>query len=153
MAVQESNQRWCSDGFEFGCDDGEKLRVTFALDCCDREAIDWAASTGGYDKSTVQDVMSGATEKRFGDKAPEQTIQWLTDNGSAYTAHETRQFAIELNLKPFTTAVSSPQSNGMAERFVKTIGDAANLLIECMMVFLRCSSGFCFYQLSLLFSY
>ncbi len=26
-------------------------------------------------------------------------------------------------------------------------------LSKCMMVFLRCSSGFCFYQLSLLFSY
>ena len=51
------------------------------MDCCDREAIDWAASTGGYDKATVQDVMLGAIEKRFGDKVPEQSIQWLTDNG------------------------------------------------------------------------
>ncbi|EEG2585974.1 DDE-type integrase/transposase/recombinase, partial [Salmonella enterica subsp. enterica serovar Kentucky] len=79
-----------------------------------------AASTGGYDKATVQDVMSGAIEKRFGDR-PERPIQWLTDNGSAYTTHETRQFARELNLEPCTTAVSSPQSNGMAERFVKTM--------------------------------
>ncbi|HAN5978856.1 TPA: IS3 family transposase [Escherichia coli] len=118
ISVKESDQRWCSDGFEFGCDDGEKLRVTFVLDCCDREAIDWAASTGGYDKATVQDVMLGAIEKRFGDKVPEQFIQWLTDNGSAYRAHETRQFARELNLKPCTTAI---QSNGMAERFVKTM--------------------------------
>ncbi|HAV8063068.1 TPA: IS3 family transposase [Escherichia coli] len=62
ISVKESDQRWCSDGFEFGCDDGEKLRVTFVLDCCDREAIDWAASTGGYDKATVQDVMLGAIE-------------------------------------------------------------------------------------------
>ncbi|MCR1247557.1 hypothetical protein WB252_24740, partial [Escherichia coli] len=31
VAVKESNQRWCSDGFEFRCDNGEKLRVTFAL--------------------------------------------------------------------------------------------------------------------------
>lgn len=53
IAVAESNMCWCSDGFEFGCDNGEKLRVTFVLDCCDREAIDWAASTGGYDSSTV----------------------------------------------------------------------------------------------------
>ncbi|HAX9985090.1 TPA: IS3 family transposase [Escherichia coli] len=121
ISVKESDQRWCSDGFEFGCDDGEKLRVTFVLDCCDREAIDWAASTGGYDKATVQDVMLGAIEKRFGDKVPEQSIQWLTDNGSAYRAHETRRFARELNLKPCTTAISSPQSNGMAERFVKTM--------------------------------
>ena len=37
VTVGESNQRWCSDGFEFSCDNGEKLRVTFALDCCDRE--------------------------------------------------------------------------------------------------------------------
>ncbi|WP_245675232.1 integrase core domain-containing protein, partial [Candidatus Erwinia dacicola] len=45
----------------------------------------------------------------------------LTDNGSAYTAHDTRRFARERNLAPCTTAVSSPQSNGMAERFVKTM--------------------------------
>ena len=107
IAVAESNQRWCSDGFEFGCDDGEKLRVTFALDCCDREAIDWAASTGGYDSMTVQDVMLGAVEKRFGATLPDKPVQWLTDNGSAYTAHDTRKFATELNLEACTTAVSS----------------------------------------------
>ncbi|WP_159330498.1 IS3 family transposase, partial [Klebsiella pneumoniae] len=28
VAVGESNQRWCSDGFGFSCDNGEKLRVT-----------------------------------------------------------------------------------------------------------------------------
>lgn len=100
---------------------GEKLRVTFALDCFDRDAIDWAASTGGYDSSTVQDVMLRSVEKRFGDRLPDTPVQWLTDNGSAYTAHETRRFARELNLEPCTTAMSSPQSNGMAKRFVKTI--------------------------------
>ncbi|HAK4778208.1 TPA: IS3 family transposase [Salmonella enterica] len=121
IAVAESDMRWCSDGFEFGCDNGEKLRVTFALDCCDREAIDWAASTGGYDSSTVQDVMLRSVEKRFGGRLPDRPVQWLTDNGSAYTAHETRKFARELNLELCTTAVSSPQSNGMVERFVKTM--------------------------------
>ncbi len=121
ISVKESDQRWCSDGFGLGCDDGTKLRVTFALDCCNREAIDWAASTGGYDKATVQDVMSGATEKRSGDKGPERPTQWLTDNGSAYRAHETRQFARALNLESCTTAVSSPQCNGMEERFEKTM--------------------------------
>ncbi|UAN24699.1 DDE-type integrase/transposase/recombinase (plasmid) [Enterobacter sp. JBIWA003] len=60
-------------------------------------------------------------EKRFGDRLPDTPVQWLTDNGSAYTAHETRRFARELNLEPCTTVVSSPQSNGMAERFVKTM--------------------------------
>lgn len=38
IAVERSNLRWCSDGFEIGCDNGEKVRVAFALDCCGREA-------------------------------------------------------------------------------------------------------------------
>ncbi|HBA7563309.1 TPA: IS3 family transposase [Escherichia coli] len=121
VAVKESNQRWCSDGFEFRCDNGEKLRVTFALDCCDREALYWAVTTGGFDSETVQDVMLGAVERRFGNELPASPVEWLTDNGSCYRANETRQFARMLGLEPKNTAVRSPESNGMAESFVKTI--------------------------------
>ncbi|WP_187469090.1 IS3-like element IS2 family transposase [Escherichia coli] len=121
VAVKESNQRWCSDGFEFRCDNGEKLRVTFALDCCDREALHWAVTTGGFDSETVQDVMLGAVERRFGNDLPSSPVEWLTDNGSCYRANETRQFARMLGLEPKNTAVRSPESNGIAESFVKTI--------------------------------
>ncbi|EPX8466668.1 IS3 family transposase [Escherichia coli] len=121
VAVKESNQRWCSDGFEFRCDNGEKLRVTFALDCCDREALHWAFTTGGFDSETVQDVMLGAVERRFGNELPASPVEWLTDNGSCYRANETRQFARMLGLEPKNTAVRSPESNGIAESFVKTI--------------------------------
>ncbi|MEX1685008.1 IS3 family transposase, partial [Escherichia coli] len=121
VAVKESNQRWCSDGFEFRCDNGEKLRVTFALDCCDREALHWAVTTGGFDSETVQDVMPGAVERRFGNELPASPVEWLTDNGSCYRANETRQFARMLGLEPKNTAVRSPESNGIAESFVKTI--------------------------------
>ncbi len=62
VAVGKSNQQWCSDGFEFTGDNGKKLRVTFALDGCERGTLHWAASTGGYDSGTVQDVMLGAVE-------------------------------------------------------------------------------------------
>ncbi|HGT8201090.1 TPA: IS3 family transposase [Escherichia coli] len=121
VAVKESNQRWCSDGFEFCCDNGERLRVTFALDCCDREALYWAVTTGGFDSETVQDVMLGAVERRFGNELPASPVEWLTDNGSCYRANETRQFARMLGLEPKNTAVRSPESNGIAESFVKTI--------------------------------
>ncbi|MPW11607.1 IS3 family transposase [Paraburkholderia sp. CNPSo 3155] len=122
VAVAKSNQRWCSDGFEFRCDNGEPLRVTFALDCCDREAMSWAATTGGHSGDVVRDVMLAAVENRFGNvlKAPTE-IEWLTDNGSGYTAEKTRDFASGIGLKPLTTPVCSPQSNGMAESFVKTM--------------------------------
>ncbi|EMX8254641.1 IS3 family transposase [Escherichia coli] len=121
VAVKESNQRWCSDGFEFRCDNGEKLRVTFALDCCDREALHWAVTTGGFNSETVQDVMLGAVERRFGNELPASPVEWLTDNGSCYRANETRLFARMLGLEPKNTAVRSPESNGIAESFVKTI--------------------------------
>ncbi|MDE4730454.1 IS3 family transposase [Klebsiella quasipneumoniae subsp. similipneumoniae] len=121
VAVKESNQRWCSDGFEFRCDNEEKPRVTFALDCCEREALHWAVTTGGFDSETVQDVMLGAVERRFGSELPASPVEWLTDNGSCYRANETRLFARMLGLELKNTAVRSPESNGIAESFVKTI--------------------------------
>ena len=48
-------------------------------------------------------------------------IEVLSDNGSAYTAKETRLFARQLGLKSCFTPVASPQSNGMSEAFVKTL--------------------------------
>lgn len=32
------NTRWRSDGLEIAAENGERVRVAFALDCCDREA-------------------------------------------------------------------------------------------------------------------
>lgn len=65
--------------------------------------------------------MLGAVEKRFGRQLPTESLGWLTDNGSAYRTYETRAFARLLRLKPCTTAVRSPESNGIAESFVETI--------------------------------
>jgi putative transposase len=52
---------------------------------------------------------------------PATPVQWLSDNGSAYTAEQTRLFVRQIGFQPVTTPVRSPQSNGMAESFVKTI--------------------------------
>jgi putative transposase len=122
VAVEQSNLRWCSDGFEIGCDNGEKVRVAFALDCCDREVLGHVATTEGIKGEDVQDLMITAVEYRFGpvNRLPE-TIEWLSDNGSSSIAHETKSLAREMGLEPRTTPVRSPQSNGMAEAFVHTI--------------------------------
>ena len=39
VAVKESDTRWCSDGLELSFDNGERVRVAFALDCCEREIM------------------------------------------------------------------------------------------------------------------
>lgn len=87
-----------------------------------REAMGHVATTGGITAEDVQDLMVDTVEHRYGqvNRVPEP-IEWLTDNGSCYTARNTRAFARGIGLIPRTTPVSSPQSNGMAEAFVRTL--------------------------------
>ena len=55
--MDERNRRWCSDGFEIGCDNGERVRVALALDCCDREAMNFlVAKSLGIGTGTVQRI-------------------------------------------------------------------------------------------------
>jgi len=56
-----------------------------------------------------------------GDQLPVTPVQSLSNNGSAYTAEQTRLFAWQIGFQPVTTPVRSPKSNGMAESLVKTI--------------------------------
>ncbi len=121
VAVPERNTRWCSDGFEIGCDSSERVRVAFALDCCDREAMSFVGTTGGISGDDVRVLMVAAVEHRFDrvNRLP-RPVEWLSDNGSPYVARDTRSFAREIGLLPRTTPLESPQSNRMAEAFVRT---------------------------------
>jgi transposase InsO family protein len=120
VATLRSNVRWCSDGLEFTCWNGEIVRVAFALDCHDREVIGWVATTAGICGEMIRDMMVECVEKRFGAFRAPYRVQWLSDNGSIFAAHKTVETALALNLEPCFTPVESPESNGMAEAFVKT---------------------------------
>jgi len=116
-----SNFRWCSDGFEFTCWNGDIIRGGFVIDAHAREAIAWrAAANAGISGSDVRDMMLESVEKRFGEPRAPNTIEFLSDNGSPYTAAETQKFAGQVNLVSHFTPVASPESNGVAEAFVKT---------------------------------
>jgi transposase InsO family protein len=116
-----SNLRWCSDGLEFACWNGEVVRAAFVIDAHDHEIIAWRAVTSaGISGSDVRDMMLDAVETRFGAMRTPHTIEFLADNGSAYTAQDTRVFATQLGLMPCFAPIASPESNGMAEAFVKT---------------------------------
>ena len=43
VMVMRSNLRWCSDGLEFSCWNGEVIRLAFIIDAFDREIIAWTA--------------------------------------------------------------------------------------------------------------
>jgi Integrase core domain len=77
-----SNCRWCSDTLEFACWNGEVVRVAFALDCHDRKAISWVATTAGISGEMIRDMMVRCIERRFGAIRAPHPVQWLSDNGS-----------------------------------------------------------------------
>src|SRR5215831_13290124 len=117
-----SNQRWCSDVFLIPCWSGEVLSVAFAIDCHDREVPAWVASPRPLTGADIRTLMDKALWARFGEaalKAP-HAVQWLSDNAPQYTATASVLYAHELGLVPITTPAYSPQSNGLAEAFVKT---------------------------------
>jgi len=65
VAVQASDQRWCSDGFEIKCDSGETVTATFAKDCCDREVLAWRAWQGkGLPGEPVREMLIEAVESK-----------------------------------------------------------------------------------------
>ena len=116
-----SNTRWCSDGFYISCDNGERVQVAFSLDTCDREAMRFVASNKGIDGQMIEDLMAETMLYRFGNVGHlPHKVQWLSDNGPCYVARKTVKFGASIGLEICTTRPYSPESNGMAEAFVKT---------------------------------
>jgi putative transposase len=117
-----SNERWCSDVLEIVCWNGEIVQLGFALDCHDREALAHVAAPRDLRGGDIQQLMQRAVASRFGaGERPDAPLQWLSDNGSIYTALDTLITAERLHLVPITTPAASPQSNGMSEAFVNTL--------------------------------
>ena len=109
-----SNQRWSSDVLEIGCWNGEVVRVAFAIDTCDREIIAWHATTGGISGEMVRDLMLACVERRFAAIRAPYPVQWLADNGSAYTAAETLVFAAALASLPASPQCAVPKATALA---------------------------------------
>ena len=121
IIADSSNSRWCSDVFEIKCFNGEHIQVCFILDCHDREIISYTATSGYINSDMVCDMALCGMEYRFGRvNALPEPIEWLTDNGPCYTSRKTKGFLMELGFAVCNTPPYSPESNGMAESFVKT---------------------------------
>lgn len=78
------------------------------------------ATTAAITGKMMRDLMAEVVEHRFGGgttRVP-HPIEWLSDNGPPYTAHETREFGHSPGLLVCTTPAYSPESNGMTECFV-----------------------------------
>ena len=83
VVTMRSNLRWCSDGFESTCWNGDIVRGAFIIDAHDREIIAWhAIAHAGISGSDVRDMMLAAVEARFGGHRAPHRVEMLSDNGS-----------------------------------------------------------------------
>lgn len=120
VITMKSDMRYASDIFHISCWNGDLVRVAFVIDCCDREVIAAYATMGGMSGAQIRDLMVKTVEKRFGGEIPcGHAVQWLSDNGPQYAAHETVAFGRELGFLVCTTPAYCPESNGLAEGFIK----------------------------------
>ena len=121
IITPKSNMRWCSDCFEIICFNGEKVYVSFVLDCCDREVISFVSHSRPLLSDDIQSLMIMAVERRFGRLHTGREIEFLSDRGSIYRSYAVQLLARRIGLKSCFTRAYSPESNGMSEAFVKTI--------------------------------
>jgi putative transposase len=115
IAVQRSDQLYCSDGFEIGYVNDEKVRMTFSPACCDREAIAFAANTAGISGELMRVVMVQTRLERFGE-GPQlpHAAEWLSDYGCGYSARENARPCGRLRNDPVphTVALAAEQWHG-----------------------------------------
>ena len=109
VVMLRSNLRWCSDGLEFACWNGDIIRAAFLIDAHDREVIAWRAVSGvGISGSDIRDMLLEAVERRFGACRVPEVIEVLLTMG-----------AFTLRRKPGSSpanSASSPASRRLAAR-------------------------------------
>ncbi len=63
VIMMRSSFRWCSDGLDFTCSNGDVIRAAFLLNTHDREVIAWrAVANAGISGSDVRDMLLGAVK-------------------------------------------------------------------------------------------
>jgi putative transposase len=121
VITARSNLRYCTDIFEIRCWNGEKVFTAFSLDCHDRELMSYVAEKRPLYHGDIIRLMDQTVTHRFGEfieRLPNR-IQWLSDQGPQFKADQTVRYGEDWGFDVRTTPAYSPESNGMAEAFVK----------------------------------
>ena len=83
--MDERNRRWCSEGFEIGCDNGERVRVVFARSSpVHREVVDLVYYHGRSidEVAAITRVPSSTKAAAVGLRLPPGVLQGLFEAGT-----------------------------------------------------------------------
>jgi len=115
IAVEQSNTRWASDITSIKCWNGQKIRLAFIMDCCDRSIISWKAGLH-MQACDIELMVQEALFLRFGNELPaKDQLQFLHDNGPEYIEKRLQKSLKSWIIEDCNTPTYSPQSNGMCE--------------------------------------
>lgn len=115
IAVEQSNTRWASDITSIKCWNGQKVRLAFIMDCCDRSILAWRAGLH-IQACDIELMVQDALIQRFGHQLPNKgQLQFLHDNGPEYIEKKLQISLKSWNIDNCNTPTYSPQSNGMCE--------------------------------------
>jgi putative transposase len=117
VAVLQSNRRWACDLTTFKLWTGQKLRLAVIIDCADRMVIAWKLQVR-LTALEIGELLREALFQRFAQQTHQaKGLEFLTDNGPEFIAHQLQQFLTRLGLIACHTPCRSPQSNGLVESF------------------------------------
>ena len=120
IMVPLPNARRSSDITTIKCWNGEKLKFTYILDCCDRSIIAWLAQKH-IQASDIELMFQEALDIRFNGFVPQnKSLQFLHDNGPEYLEKGLQKQLKLWNVENCNTPSYPPQSNGMCEAFNAT---------------------------------
>ena len=90
--------------------------------CVSRPAIRWATTSSAPALWTAE-TTAGFLRRAVAWYAAQGIAveRLLTDNGSAYRSHHFAHVALELGISQRFTQAYRPQTNGKAERFIRTL--------------------------------
>jgi putative transposase len=80
IAVDERNRRWCSDGFEIGCENGEKVSA-YSLCCLSR--LDPFAGTGTTGEAALREGMRAVLVEASKSGAPDHVAYQLFNSSTS----------------------------------------------------------------------
>lgn len=121
VSVSEPNMRWASDITSIRAWNGEKGRLAVIIDCGDRSVLAWRWGKRMLSED-LQEMVREAVFRRFGeDREKARGLQFLSDNGPEYACDRLRTVLQGFGIQVCRTPCRSPQSNGVAESFFKTL--------------------------------
>lgn len=126
IVTKKLNEMWASDGKEIKTRKNGKCWLFSTIDHCNDEILGYHIVKKG-DRYAAMEPIRQAVKQEFGSVAEhicsEADVLLRTDRGTQYESRDFKQEMVFLGITKSPTFVRSPESNGVIERFHRTLNE------------------------------